>query len=583
MAERPLRATSDPFGPKGSSPKGISLRGVLGIGSLGALAVFFVVSSALGTLLSWHPIPFWDAWDSHLSFWLDSDTKGFEAWWRQHNEHRLVVAKALFLLDFAVGNGEGFLLLLLNVLFFTLIAVTMLALLRARVRESQDTNPSLPQLLMSLLIVVFSVSWLQEENFTWGIQVQALLAVLLPVIALLLLGFSLTPGKQQRQSALFGLSLVFQALSVFTMSGGLVVPFVAALVTLLVRGSLTKLLAQFSLGIILSVVYLFDWSSPGTTGHSNPLETIWENPTGVAPFLFRFLGGPFEQVTGSASLGEIFGILFALIVLVSLFRFVKTRPKFFGAVSLGVMIYVLLNGVLIALGRMDFGLVGATPSRYQTLILAGWAAGLILNYEFLSRFFARLPAMSFGTVLLIVGLFLPPQIEALKSPTQMLAGRDLATLAIALGVPDGDAIGVVYPTPERPIELAKQARAEGVTGFSEVQWVNVVSKLGTRVSLVDADCLGSVDVIEDIPGTGYSRVTGWVSGLLKEGGTQFLVIADRTSRVTGFAVVGFNRPDVEAAIPSASGQTGFVGYVIDDSSDPVHFVTDGVSCTLVSD
>ena len=63
------------------------------------LPALFVVSTILGTVRWFSPVPFWDMWEHTVRFYTDVLDGRWSAFWDQANEHRIVISYALFWLD----------------------------------------------------------------------------------------------------------------------------------------------------------------------------------------------------------------------------------------------------------------------------------------------------------------------------------------------------------------------------------------------------------------------------------------------------------------------------------------------------
>src|SRR5690349_8591139 len=74
------------------------------------LAPLCVVLAVVGGFRHYSPVPFWDMWPGYVDFWVRLSEGEWGAWWAQHNEHRIVLARLLFWVDHAVFGGTiGFL------------------------------------------------------------------------------------------------------------------------------------------------------------------------------------------------------------------------------------------------------------------------------------------------------------------------------------------------------------------------------------------------------------------------------------------------------------------------------------------
>ncbi|RPH40830.1 MAG: hypothetical protein EHM87_21255, partial [Burkholderiales bacterium] len=97
-------------------PGGLALR-LLGAGVAAvfvAAALFVASASVIGTVRLHSPVPFWDAWDGIVDFYLRVRDGDRSAWWAQHNEHRVGISRFFFWADLRWFGGGGVLPVTLN-------------------------------------------------------------------------------------------------------------------------------------------------------------------------------------------------------------------------------------------------------------------------------------------------------------------------------------------------------------------------------------------------------------------------------------------------------------------------------------
>ena len=59
-------------------------------------AFAMVLLAMIGGVRRYSPIPFGDMWNGTLGFFVRIQDGDYSAWWAQHNEHRIVLARILF-------------------------------------------------------------------------------------------------------------------------------------------------------------------------------------------------------------------------------------------------------------------------------------------------------------------------------------------------------------------------------------------------------------------------------------------------------------------------------------------------------
>ncbi|MCU0904800.1 MAG: hypothetical protein MUE83_13130, partial [Tabrizicola sp.] len=150
-----------------------------------AFAAVFVLLVLWKTFASFDGIPYWDAYDGVLAFYGRFIAGDWHALWDTHNEHRIVLSKLLFLIDFNILDGTTRFLLIVNLALAGLIALVMVAFLR-------EVPNGRAFVWLPAFLVAVSFSELQKENLYWSFQSQFYLAYLLPLAALYLALLSLT-------------------------------------------------------------------------------------------------------------------------------------------------------------------------------------------------------------------------------------------------------------------------------------------------------------------------------------------------------------------------------------------------------
>jgi hypothetical protein len=174
----------------------------------------------------------------------------------------------------------------------------------------------------------------------------------------------------------------------------------------------------------------------------------------------------------------------------------------------------------------------------------------------------------------VVGL-LAAQLPVFDDVRQIRFGRQYATLAIALGIPDERTIAPVYPDPTRAVELGQRAMRDGLTVLSEPRYRELTAELRTRhptSSLVPCD--SDLRLGEGVPGSRFVRLEG---RLLPQPGIRpadgpTRILNDR-GRIVGFAVV--RQPDDDGELAPSP----LVGYVLAGAaSGPLRFAGANVAC-----
>ncbi|WP_295428635.1 hypothetical protein [uncultured Thiodictyon sp.] len=362
-----------------------------------------------GGIAAYSPVPFWDMWD-HLDLAAKAPTGGLQVWWEQHNEHRIVLAKVLFLVDQSYFHGNQWFLILANYLIVALSCVVFVVLLKEQLGE--DADP-IPLRVLSLILVTMLVSWIQIDNLTWAFQSQFFLAQLLPLIALFLLFKSAAAPAHSR--GLFILACGVGFISIGTMANGvLALPLMLGL-SLILRVTRMRLAILALVAIAGVSLYFFDYH--GVSTHGNPGDAGRNAPGDIIRYVLLYLGGPFYFFTfGSKAAAYTAGAFLVCSSVVFALQCMRS-PRVGGGqiVTLAFLAYLGATALVTAAGRLSFGVDQALAGRYQTPALMAWAALLILYAPSFSRLLQRQPVQGISLALMIALLLLPQQLTAIKN------------------------------------------------------------------------------------------------------------------------------------------------------------------------
>lgn len=109
-------------------------------------------------------------------------------------------------------------------------------------------------------------------------------------------------------------------------------------------------------------------------------------------------------------------------------------------------------------------------------------------------------------------LLLSFQLSALRPNVNVLAKRNVAALALELGVNDISYLKALHPRESRLVSVAAMAKSRELSVFGVYPLLKLHEQLGTYYeSEVLNSCIGSLGVMEAVEGdAGFVRVKGWV-------------------------------------------------------------------------
>ncbi len=495
----------------------------------------------------------------------------------QHNEHRLLFPRLVFVADRYLFAETGVLSLAVSVALQGGLVLLLLHLGRAAGIKSGMATAVAASGVVALL------AWaVQYENYTWPFQVQ-FFGVLLAAACCFAAVAMLRPGVW---SAILVIGCGFVAS--FTLSSGIAAPFLAAALALWLRRPGRYCAALTLAAIAMLGGYLIGYHTPPE--HSDPLLAV-QHPLAVLRYAAAVLGSPFASaisaVTGVTSpmSSQIIGlgglVLLAALTMPMLRRRQPAPPA--AAALLALCGFVLATAALTALGRLRFGPASALVSRYTTPVLALWACILLLGMIRLQR-----PAWAgFGVALLLafVGWTQPAFVH---DAALLAADRSIAMPALVAGVADAKVIAPVYDNPAVPLQvrLTQFATRTGVFSQPWAPWIGTALQDHARVA-DPARCQGSFDAAVRIGDAAYPgwRVQGDLQWPRAKRRRQVIALVDGGGQIVGFGISDFDATTLKVAGPAGeTSRTGWVGAITgpDPAAVQAYVLLDGfgAACKL---
>lgn len=550
---------------------------VFGAVILVVLAVSRLAMTLIGVAKSWTALPFWDMWDSYITWYVNLEPGNLIQWWSQHNEHRILIAKIFFYIDLKFFNGSGLFLLFANVISFLCLISLLLLGLHMLLRERRIYNGRNQAIFFypASLVVLLSSSWIQNSNLLWGFQIQFWLVYIFPLAMFLLFAEQQNSRNSRKRSLLYQILGILSLVgAVCSMSNGIIAAWLAIVFSVLTPIAPKMRSAIAVITFSLTFLYAIGYATPGA--HVSPLRTLLDHPLSVIEYFLAYIGGPIQFFTGKTTLAVAAGLgVLILFGILSVTTF-KQRKKFTTEFALIFFCwFVVLSALLTAAGRASFGTEQAFASRYQTPVLALWAVLVAISSPYIVKMFLRLPLFSLIAISFCSLLLLPQQIIGAKGDNALRASRELATLAMATDTFDNDVLGTVYYDMGRLVELNKIVKDADLTILSETPFENLKSEIGSvRPNLLKVNCDGWFDSKSSLPDSQTLRVTGWVVGPeLPEYGFSLLELIDDKNRVVGYISRGTERSDLVSAFGTGWGESGFTGYIFDATLPTSTFVS----------
>ncbi len=510
-------------------------------------------------------VPYWDEWDFVLAYnqfhyfpvrWI----------WDQHNEHRLILAKLIFVVDMLYLQGRNW---PMYVGIF-LCPVVLSVLIGYMLGQLDGVRGSLWSACLGIgLYCVFCPS--QWENFYWAFQVSFMAVSIWVLIAILslLIQKQRLDARQTVSRRLIAISLVAALFATFTNGNGITVWPV--LIVLAIMSAIPwRLTMIYAAGFATSMaLYLVGYQSPSV--HARPLDSIHQ-PLLVLQYVEKYLGSPL-LLSGHYDWAPQIGEAALILCLFLLWRLLSRR---FDATLLdyafaGILLYCMATAFVTALGRLVFGTDQAFAPRYQTFALLFWFALTAWIMSIMSR---KGATKSLLLLYLCVAAILCSSIRGyrpiLEEVKDRIMQREVAGAAIVTGVHDDNYLKTtVYPRPELIWPRVEYLKQRHLFLFSTRTAREIGRNLSPDYRIFPAGaCIGYVDLITKIDAqSNGSRLEGWaVDQRTKRPLRTLLFVAGDT--VVGYAVSGKGRIDVVNAIGSRRAfRSGWIGYAANAMSN----------------
>ncbi|GKS95397.1 hypothetical protein [Acidovorax sp. SUPP2825] len=457
-------------------------------------ATLFALATAAAAWRTFTPVPNWDMWGA-LDFYADvRDGAGWQAWWKLFNEHRIVLAKALFWMEYRWFGGTQAFLIGANYLLVVGSIATFWAFLKAHMGQMPRTTSVSAVVLLS----VWLMSWVQYENLTWAFQSQFFLAQWLPLAGLYCL-YRATQAPNGLRWFIGGCTL--GVLSIGTMANGIMaLPMMVLYATVARMGwrRVTVLAVLAALGI---GVYMADFVAPAD--RPGLLTMLQTRPLGVLQYTLQYLGSPFQHLARRMEpvwISQAFGVLFAVLALARLVPALKAPRAHALDLSLLTFVgFVAGTAFVTASGRLQIGMDGSLTSRYTTPSMMAWAA---LGILYAPRVMALRGLARAGVTLLLVAV-LVQMLSVQARQTKRSDGPHLrmtGALALAMGVHDEQRIGMLIWDRALAERIMAKTRPHGFSVFGQPPLSDAATALGSQLEMPPARCTAFVDSVQRVPG-----------------------------------------------------------------------------------
>lgn len=541
------------------------------------LSLILIMLAIIGGVIGYSPVPYWDMWGATLNFVLTFEDAPFNKLFAQHNEHRIVLSRLLFLLDYQLFGGTSTFLVVCNYLFALAIWIVF-ARCVFKLNPTHHDPTDLWLLVFGLGAWLFL--WSQKVNFTWAFQSQFFLAQLLPLCAFLSLSHAADQGRIWGPSFLAAIGL--GGLSTLTMANGLFVLPIMLFGALLLRMKIAQLFSLAICAALVGFLYLSDYHHPSE--HGAVRATFITDPIATLIYTFRYLGNVGVYLAGSSGVIKLICTLagFGLAVLTVLLarNAVRTRPS--DPVSCGLLLFIIFIGAgafVTAAGRLVFGLDSAFSSRYTTPVLMAWAAMFCLASPTLLeaiRKSERVYKVSLTIAVAMLCALMVSQIRALTPQDHQRHDKQVTLLAMTLGIRDDDLISQIHPQPDRVLRIANAAARAEIGIFAHPNFAGQLNSLGQlAVAPSRRTCAGGVNDFARLANDpAFVRISGWQVPVAGAAGSGRIDIFGPGNIKVGAALSGRPTPGLKSVYGKRARHAGFVGYIrIEALNQDLHLIS----------
>ena len=535
---------------------------------LGSFAVFGTVYTSFKCYI---PVPFEDQWATIEELGNHHGTYTLPLLWAQHNEHRSPFAKLLIMADLYLFKGQNVSLYL----ELYLIQILHLGVLIWLLRRSALWPPWL--LTVSTGLIAFALFWeSQYQSFLNPVQVCYLSAFLFATFSIVSIMIALEVPN--RFSLWLVASMAAAFLSEANLANGLVVWPLLIVMAVRFRLKYSYIAILCAVAAVSIAVYVSGYKSPGQ--HAHPIESL-QKPGLLIGYLMIYFGSVWGKL--SSLLEGAFAIAgMAASVIFFVRELLRPEPRPFPFAVLMLCMFLLATAFITALGRINFPLIQAASSRYQTAALLFWVLLAIYAFDSFQRQGARPILMAVTAVLVLSTAILPSFSQGLKEAEAMAERVNSGSLPLYSDVKDYGEILKLIVSPdlvfqERPFLLEHETSV-----YSDPRY-KMLGKPIHQVFLTAATnrCVGYVDTARENNSAGFPgwELKGWAWDGAKSQLVESIVTATADGVITGTGVAKLPRPDVKVNIKAVTDpDSGFRAYVQGPGTMPmvwIYGVVDG--------
>jgi hypothetical protein len=509
-------------------------------------------------------LPFGDHW-----VWLVAlyDQGALTAFFRQYNEHRIVVPSLLDYFDHRFFSNNA--LLMASSLLIQIGG--MLALIVPVWRQPEVPKPV--REIFAGFVVVLMLWFLQGENFFFPASLCLNCANLGIYATMLVFARLVTLRPDEAPAAKWWMAvlLVLAVLTSVSNGNGLLIWPALLIMAAAVRLPMRTVGLIVLLFVCVVAAYFSHYHTP--LGQAGPMQAL-RRPDHILYYVVLLLGIPWFGVgtqdvsfTGNPTGFVVTGgaILVALGLLLHFAIAPAEHKRREQVFFCGALLASLGNAAMAALGRSHYAVSQALTSRYVPVPLMFWLslAGLITLW--LSRWEVKGGmGRAIWCAVLVVAEFatIPSHLALGRYFAEREYAQEAAAVSMTLGVPDPPRVAEDLAVMEK-VEYVEQ-KFHASTGRSffarpEAGWIGTPLTGHFQMASADA-CTGSLDLANFLPGAG-ERLVGWAWDARGRRDGARIWVTDDHQTIRGMGVTHIPRPDVAAVFRDRDMYSaGWVAY-----------------------
>lgn len=533
---------------------------------LSAWAVFNWIQTVERISDFYTPVPFSDYWrvPSYLNAYRHLDLGAF---WRQHNEHRIVFPEIFFAIDLTLLHGRQLLPLALSFLCYVGVWLGIVAAISSERRVSSAVRG------VALLLAAVVIGW---KGSAVVLANAFLLVWTLMQVAVIWALFLVSHFKKKQQTPYLITAIVLGVIASYSCAIGLL------LWPVLIAGAFVLHLGRRPLFILICAAavsigaYFINYRFPKTL-HIGELSL---HPIYSVQFIATYISMPFAGIKGPH-----FGIYVGLasLIIIVILGIIAIKNKFIestaGVVLFGYYCFVLISALATCAARMDprdswFG--QARADRYVTLPLTNWAVLVALCLLISAKFHPRLPATA-GIGIIVSALLLVGFVKLrwwLQEQNDDYAKAQTAALSIMDGVDDSNLIHYLFRDAGFVDALLPELR-HGQQSIFYKEYSKWIGKPAMELGPV-LDEPEHGEITDTYPVCSGIEVIGWAEGPAHSRASRWIGLVSEAGQLVGFGrqlPTGLPRDLDISGTPPPLAWVGFVNLQFHVSSFSAYSIT----------